>query len=152
MTNRLDRDLEICPEGYVCTPTSTTSFEINNDIGSTGKPSACPDKHWCDEGVLSTNYEPGDYSTPQKCKDGVICGQTANGAASTSLSGSVTDHGIAQCPIGKYCQEGGSVICDKGTKCPFPGQEEEIECSPGFYSNLTGGSSCSPCPIGTFCL
>lgn len=73
ITNRIDADLEYCPEGVICDKT-VTDFKINNDINTPAKPKACPNGFWCGQGTKTDIYSEGDFTTPQPCGDGVICG------------------------------------------------------------------------------
>ncbi|KAG2866757.1 hypothetical protein PC113_g2544 [Phytophthora cactorum] len=126
-----------CPEGtYLPIPCPTGTY--SNDTGLV-KAGNCI---FCDEGSYCTDA--GLVKPTGLCDAGYYCKRNntqpnpSSGVVKVTTQGSelVAYFGGQVCPIGSYCPQGAV---------------SPILCPEGFYSNVTGSSTCLPCPPGFFC-
>jgi hypothetical protein len=68
-----------CPEGYYC-PAGTLTYDSTQSVLPAEDLHTnmirCPDGYYCPKGTADVFSKYGNFSTPQPCKDGYICGQT----------------------------------------------------------------------------
>ena len=138
-----------CQAGYYCAGGANTSTPID---GTTGN--ICPGGSYCPAGSLDPSPCPlgtflnstgaSDSSNCTDCPPGMYCGTL--GAA----------YPTGSCSAGYYCP--GAVqtaqpinyICPLGYYCPA-GTQQPHKCAKGYYSFVTGSTSCTACPIGYYC-
>lgn len=138
-----------CPAGYIC-PSGTSSLN-SEDLLTEGNMQRCPDGHYCPKGTMQAMHQYGNFSTPQVCKDGVICGQTKELDNVSDMPGSTSQYGNFQCQAGTYCESGIAKSCPAGHICPKFDMPRPVPCMPGYYQENTNQTQCDACPYGTFC-
>ena len=147
--------LEPCPAGFYCPSLDLPEGGLTQYLG----PLLCPDGYWCPEGTATPWMISGNFSTPQRCADGLRCEPhtaasamlLADPSATPDPSGAKDPWGVAECPVGSYCAEGRARVCPQGTFCAFPAAGKPRECAPGSFQPEAGKSECELCPAGTFC-
>ena len=134
----------VCSEGYYCPSSSTTSTEIICPQGSyclmgSSLPMPCP------TGTFSSSEGLTNSSECLPCTAGMFC----------NITGLVAPSG--SCYAGYFCPQGSSTatpmeyICPVGLHCPV-GSSEPQQCQLGSYTDITGASTCSTCPAGSYCV
>ena len=70
------KQLKECPEGYICPNNQyhNTTFDTTN-LTKDFNIQRCPDQYYCPKGMSTINSIYGNFTTPQLCRDGVICSQ-----------------------------------------------------------------------------
>jgi hypothetical protein len=77
-----------CPEGHYC-PSGTTRFGFDT-LWSENNMRACPNGYFCPKGTGDIFHITGNFTTPQVCKDGFICGQSIFYENLTATKGSIS--------------------------------------------------------------
>jgi hypothetical protein len=81
-------NIKECPAGYYC-PSGTTNMNFSNVNNQTGNMRACPNGFYCPKGTVDFFSIAGNSTTPQVCKDGVICAQSIFYEALNNTRGAV---------------------------------------------------------------
>lgn len=131
-----------CPQGFLCTSTGN-SYKAkicpSGSVCNKNIQNLCAEGSWCGLGtVYSTLYMPNDFRTGQTCHQGYYCSPGSTNAY------------FSLCPGGSYCQNGYKTSCPASSFC-IQGANSAVLCLPGFYTGLTGQSSCSACTTGNMC-
>ena len=111
----------------------------------------CPQGFFCPKGTMEATEWYGNFTTPQKCRDGTICAQNRWLHELEEGPGASTQFGNHDCQPGTYCKQGIPKDCPEGFYCPKLNQPDPSECRPGFYQEYINSTTCDLCPIGTFC-
>ncbi|KAM3922961.1 uncharacterized protein RB166_012036 [Leptodactylus fuscus] len=141
-----------CDKGYYCTRGATTAVPIDMPFGN-----ICPAGHFCSKGIRLA-CPPGTWNSQKETDNSSSCLPCPPGTY-CDMPGLAEPAG--PCHPGYFCllgsssprPEGGIVgdICPSKHFCP-EGSFEPIPCPEGTYSNSTGQSVCSICPVGHTCL
>lgn len=138
-----------CQAGYYCSGGASTPSPTDNSTGN-----ICSPGHYCLAGATSGT----------KCPIGTYC--PAEGATSLSqcLSCSPGQYcaaaGLAapsgNCSAGCYCPGGQSEATPLTYRCPLgyecaAGSVSPKKCETGKYTPTSGASSCTQCPVGSYC-
>ena len=111
--------MTICPDGFICPKNTTYNTTAINPrvVQSVNNLQLCPDGYWCAEGSFSLIPDYGLFTSPQICRDEVVCKNNRSADLSTFLQGPNDQYGNNFCPRGHFCKDGNSYICPVGQYC-----------------------------------
>ena len=142
-----DNDCIDCDKGYYCPEGSY-------------KMTPCPSGYYCPDDT--GNYEDfpcpaGKYSIKQYLEQSSDCDECPLGhyCPAASVIPLMCPRGTYRNTQGAECAENGSdstccTVCDGGSKCPYEGMTDKIDCGAGYYSP-EGSQECFVCQTGYTC-
>ncbi|CAG5098823.1 Oidioi.mRNA.OKI2018_I69.XSR.g16008.t1.cds [Oikopleura dioica] len=124
-----------CPPGFFGNSGNQSDFTLACEPAQPGK---------------YVGVEAGSSSDEKECQNGFYCAGRSklsrpyDDAALGNLGGTI-------CPAGRECETGNIALCNNGTFQVNEGQNQCIECTPGYLCPQKGVTLPFSCPEGSYC-